>query len=121
MTYQCLVPFHTKYTLEHYFNNARDLFTKCKCVQVHNKWLRILETLGGRSGNMTGAVPFRATQAADGASASTQSAYNSGANGSGRGRGRGRGGPRNRGNGRGGSRVVPRQPTPPAMVSQHLL
>ncbi len=89
-------------------------------MQVRNKWLRILETLGGRSGNMTGAVPFRASQAADGASANAQSAYNSGATGSGRGRGRRRGGPRNRGNGRGGSRVVPRQPTPPAMVSQPL-
>jgi hypothetical protein len=119
------MPYHTwfrpRFPFEHYSNNTRDLFTKGKCVQVRNKWLRILETLGGRSGNMTGAVPFRASQAADGTSASAQSAYNSGANGSGRGRGRGRGGPRNRGNGRGSSRVVPRQPTPPAMVTNPIL
>ncbi len=86
-------------------------------AQVRNKWLRILETMGGRSGNMTGAAPYRTSQAADGASAGAQNSYNSGAASSGRGRGRGRGGPRGRGNGRGGSRVVPRQPTPPAMVS----
>ncbi len=77
---------------------------------MRNKWLRILETTGGRAGNMTGASSVRHTPSADSASAS--GSYNSAAS---RGRGRGRGAQRGRG-GRGGSRVIPRQPAPPAMV-----
>jgi len=88
-------------------------------VQVRNKWLRILETMGGRSGNMTGAAPFRSSQTADGASASAQKTYNGSETSSAR--RRGRGGLRSRGDGRGGSRIVPRQPTPPAMVIPLLL
>ncbi len=78
--------------------------------QVRNKWLRILETTGGRAGNMTGASSVRQTPSADSASAS--GSYNSAAS---RGRGRRRGAQRGRG-GHGGSRVIPRQPAPPAMV-----
>jgi hypothetical protein len=86
-------------------NNAVSLWR-----QVRNKWLRILETTGGRAGNMTGANTTRHTPSADSASAS--GSYNSAAS---RGRGRGRGAQRGRG-GRGGSRVIPRQPAPPALV-----
>jgi hypothetical protein len=78
--------------------------------QVRNKWLRILETTGGRAGNMTGANTARHTPSTDPASAS--GSYNPAAS---RGRGRGRGAQRGRG-GRGGSRVIPRQPAPPALV-----
>ena len=87
-------------------------------AQVRSKWLRILETSGGRSGGFTGASE-PAPQA--GASGQQNSA---------RGRGRGGGnqsfgnrpGPNSRGGAsggpnRGGSRVNPRVNTPPASVS----
>ncbi len=89
------------------------------CVQVRNKWLRILETIGGRPGSMTGAAaPYRSGPATDGSANGSQSGFYNNASANGRGRGRGRGTQRGRGGGRGGSRVVPRQATPPALVGQ---
>jgi hypothetical protein len=88
-------------------------------AQVRNKWLRILETSGGRSANITGAnTAAQTASSADGRGSSGQSNHNNGfANVRGRGRGGfGRGGQRGGGSNRGGSRVIPRQPTPPATV-----
>jgi hypothetical protein len=88
-------------------------------VQVRNKWLRILETIGGRPGSMTGA-PYRSGPTTDGSANGSQSGFYNNASANGRGRGRSRGTQRGRGGGggRGGSRVVPRQATPPALVGQ---
>jgi hypothetical protein len=87
-------------------------------MQVRNKWLRILETSGGRSGSMTGAAgPYRGAYPADGTTHGSQAGSYGNSTASTRGRGRGRGSQRGRGGGRGGNRVVPRQATPPALVS----
>jgi hypothetical protein len=88
-------------------------------AQVRNKWLRILETSGGRSANITGAnTAAQPAGSADGRGSGGQANHNSFANGRGRGRGGfSRGGQRGGGGSRGGSRVIPRQPTPPAMVN----
>jgi hypothetical protein len=66
---------------------------------------------------MTGAsAAYRAGATADGtAHTPPANSYSNSANG--RGRGRGRGAQRGRGGGRSGNRVVPRQATPPALVS----
>jgi hypothetical protein len=88
-------------------------------AQVCNKWLRILETSGGRSANITGAnTTAQTSSSADGRGSSGQSNHNNSfANVRGRGRGGfNRGGQRGGGSNRGGSRVIPRQPTPPATV-----
>ena len=91
--------------------------TTCR-MQVRNKWLRILETSGGRSGSMTGAAgPYRGAYPADGTTHGSQAGSYGNSTASTRGRGRGRGSQRGRGGGRGGNRVVPRQATPPALVS----
>jgi hypothetical protein len=90
-------------------------------LQVRNKWLRLLETMGGRGASMTGA-PVQSTSSADSRS-NNQQQQSSSQSGSGA-RGRGRGGFQNRGGnsrgGRGGSRVVPRPVIPPASVSHHV-
>ncbi len=85
------------------------------CVQVRNRWLRLLETMGCRATTMTGASNSLAT--ASGASANSGNNYQHG--GSSRGRGRGgqnRGGQRGAGGGRGGNRVVVKPQIPPASV-----
>jgi hypothetical protein len=87
-------------------------------LQVRNKWLRLLETMGGRGASMTGA-PVQSTSSADSRS-NNQQQQSSSQSGSGA-RGRGRGGFQNRGGnsrgGRGGSRVVPRPVIPPASAN----
>jgi hypothetical protein len=67
---------------------------------------------------MTGAaVAYRAAAASDGSAHGSQTGPYNGSPANGRGRGRGRGVQRGRGGGRSGNRVVPRQATPPALVS----
>jgi hypothetical protein len=89
-------------------------------LQVRNKWLRLLETIGGRGASMTGA-PVQSANSAD-SRPSNQQQQGGSQSGSGA-CGRGRGGVQNRGGnsrgGRGGSRVVPRPVIPPASVSHH--
>jgi hypothetical protein len=91
-------------------------------LQVRNKWLRLLETMGGRGASMTGA-PSQPANSAD-SRPSSQQQQSSSQSGSGT-RGRGRGGFQNRGgnsrSGRGGSRVVPRPVIPPASVSHSVI
>ena len=85
---------------------------------MRNKWLRLLETMGGRGASMTGAP---AQQAASAEARSSNQQQPSGSQSGNSSRGRGRGGFQNRGGntrgGRGGSRVVPRPVIPPAAVS----
>ena len=78
---------------------------------MRNKWLRILETTGGRGGNMTGAATVRPNPQSDTSSSQAANGFSSAS----RGRGRGRGIQRGRA-GRSGNRVIPRQPAPPALV-----
>jgi hypothetical protein len=67
---------------------------------------------------MTGAaVAYRAAATSDSAAHGSQAGPYNNSSANGRGRGRGRGAQRGRGGGRSGNRVVPRQATPPALVS----
>jgi len=87
---------------------------------VRNKWLRILETTGGRAANITGSSSQPAGAADSRGNGQQQQGGPLQNNANGGGRGRGRGGFQNRGGargGRGGSRVVPRPVIPPASVS----
>ncbi len=87
-------------------------------LKVRNKWLRLLETMGGRGASMTGAPAQQAASAEAQSSNQQQPGGSQPGNSS---RCRGRGGFQNRGGntrgGRGGSRVVPRPVIPPASVS----
>ncbi len=64
------------------------------CVQVRNRWLRLLETMGCRSATMTGASNSSATSSEAGANGGNSYQHGGGS------RGRGRGG-QNRGSQRG--------------------